>query len=133
MILVRPVAVWVLILFLAILNGILRESFLLPRLSLPVAYLISGILLSLFIIAVTLALSRWLMLTSFAHSLSVGVVWLVLTLFFEFGFGRWVQERSWEELLQAYTFKDGNIWPVVLLMTLLAPLIAYCVRYRRKA
>jgi hypothetical protein len=31
---------------------------------------------------------------------------------------------GWAELFEAYTFEDGNIWPVVLLVTLFAPLIA---------
>jgi len=31
-------------------------------------------------------------------------------------------------LLEAYTFKDGNIWPIVLLVTLVAPLLAVRLR-----
>ena len=60
----------------------------------------------------------------------VGVFWLFLTLVFEFGFGRLVQHKSWSEVLDAYTSEGGNIWPVVLLVTLLAPYIAAVVRSR---
>ena len=42
----------------------------------------------------------------------VGFLWVVLTLVFEFGLGI-VQGRSWAEMLMPYTFKDGNIWPLV--------------------
>lgn len=35
-----------------------------------------------------------------------------------------VQGQSWTEMLQAYTFKDGNIWPLVLVATFVAPLVA---------
>jgi hypothetical protein len=54
----------------------------------------------------------------------IGTFWFCLTLAFEFGFGHLVQHKSWPDLLQAYTFKDGNIGPLVLLVTLLAPAVA---------
>jgi hypothetical protein len=41
-----------------------------------------------------------------------------------------VQHKSWAELLQAYTFRDGNIWPLVLLVTVLAPVLAWRLRPR---
>jgi hypothetical protein len=53
--------------------------------------------------------------------LGVGAFWLLLTLVFEFGFGRIAQHKSWQELFGAYTLQGGNIWPVVLLTTAVAP------------
>ncbi|MEW6681630.1 MAG: hypothetical protein AB1451_01715 [Nitrospirota bacterium] len=125
--LVRSAAAWLLIMVLAILNGIFREAVLLPGLGKPVAFLLSGFLLCLFILAVAVALARWLQLTSPSRCLTVGALWLGLTLIFEFGFGM-VQGQSWTEMLQAYTFKDGNIWPLVLVATFVAPLVAARVR-----
>ncbi len=58
------------------------------------------------------------------EALGVGVCWLLLTLLFEFGFGRFVQQKSWSELQDAYTFAGGNVWPIVLLVVTLAPVIA---------
>lgn len=126
--LLRPVAAWLLILVLAIVNGILREAVLLPGLSIPVAFVLSGLLLSSFILVVAVALARWLKLISLSRCLAVGALWLGLTIIFEFGFGGMVQGRSWTEMLEAYTFKDGNIWPLVLVVTFVAPLIATRVR-----
>lgn len=128
LILIRAVAAWCLILVLAVLNGILREAVLLPNLSKPVAFVLSGVLLSFCIVIVAVALARWLKLSSRRRSLTIGLLWLCLTVVFEFGFGRVVQGRSWADLLEAYTFKDGNIWPVVLAVTLFAPLIAARIR-----
>jgi hypothetical protein len=31
-------------------------------------------------------------------------------------------------MLEAYTFKDGNMWPLVLVITFLAPLVAHRLR-----
>ncbi|MEQ9547444.1 MAG: hypothetical protein RIK85_15685 [Marinobacter sp.] len=60
----------------------------------------------------------------------VGFGWLALTLAFEFSFGL-AQGKSWPVMLEAYTFRDGNLWPIVLVVTACAPFIA--ARVRRKA
>jgi len=126
-------AVWFLILLGAIANGGLREAVLLPRLGTTPAYLVSGALLALLILAVTLGCVRWLGVRSPAQALRTGAFWLLLTLCFEFAFGRLVQGKPWPVLLEAYTFQDGNLWPLVLLVTLLAPLIALRIRGRAGA
>ena len=128
--LVKPVAAWFLILVLAVLNGGLRESVLVRTFGSPVAYILSGVLLSVCILIVAIVLARWMSLGGARHGLAVGLLWLLLTVAFEFGFGGLVQGRSWPEMLDAYTFRDGNIWPLVLVVTLLAPWLAALVRGR---
>jgi hypothetical protein len=128
MLLLRSIAAWLLILVLAILNGALREAVLLRVLSKPAAFVLSGLLLSSFILIVAVALAPWLKLSGPSRCLAVGALWLCLTIAFEFGFGGIVQGQSWGEMLEAYTFKDGNIWPVVPVVTFFAPLIAARVR-----
>jgi hypothetical protein len=55
--------------------------------------------------------------------LQSGKLFLIpLTLAFELSFGLF-QGKSWPVLLEAYTFKDGNVWPIVLLITAVAPCI----------
>jgi hypothetical protein len=53
---------------------------------------------------------------------------IILTLAFEFTFGRLVQSQSWRQLLDAYTFKDGNTWPLVLVVAALAPWLSARIR-----
>lgn len=131
MLVLRSVAVWLVILALAMLNGFLREAVLVTVLSKPVAFLLSGLLLSSLVLIVAIVLAPWLQLSSTLRCVSVGLLWLSLTLIFEFGFGGVVQGRALAEMLGAYTFKDGNIWPLVLVVTLFAPLIAARVRAPR--
>lgn len=128
MFIVKSMTVWFLILLGAIANGVFREAELLPRLGTTPAYLLSGALLSLVILAITLACIRWVGVQSNAQALCMGAFWLLLTLCFESGFGHFVQGRPWPDLLRAYTFQDGNLWPLVLLVTLFAPLIALRAR-----
>lgn len=123
MLMLRALGVWLLILVLAIVNGGLREWLLLPHLGLPLAQWLSGAILSLCILAVACVFVPRLGAQTTRMLLGLGAFWLLMTLVFEFGFGRLVQARAWHELLQAYTFKDGNLWPLVLVITFLAPLI----------
>lgn len=126
----KATAVWLVILVCASLNGGVREALLMPALDKPVAMVVSGLLLSIVILAISLLLVPWLGRLGTAHCLYVGSLWLCLTLIFEFAFGLLVQHQSWQQLLEAYTFRDGNIWPLVLVVTFLAPLIAVRVRGR---
>ena len=117
----KALVLWLAILALAIANGLLREKILIPSLGSTTGLVSSGILLSAGVLLVAWAGAPWYgSLTSWQWML-VGAFWLGLTLMFEFGFGRLVQHKTWGEMLEAYTFKDGNIWPLVLLVTLVAP------------
>jgi hypothetical protein len=124
----KALLVWIGILFLAIANGWLRERLLIPAFGSPAALVLSGALLSLLILVTAYAVVPWLGPRVSTQCLYVGLIWLGLTLVFEFTFGRSVQHKSWPELLQAYTFKGGNIWPVVLTIIVLAPFIAAKLR-----
>lgn len=49
------------------------------------------------------------------EALRVGRTWLVLTVLFEFGFGRLVAKKPWRALLADYNLFRGRTWPLVLL------------------
>lgn len=123
----KALVIWASILVLAVANGALRESVLISGVGTPAALVLSGLLLSTLIIGVAYFSLPWLQISRPVQLWTVGLVWLALTLVFEFSFGLW-QGKSWPELLEAYTFKDGNIWPIVLATTALAPHIAARLR-----
>jgi hypothetical protein len=52
-----------------------------------------------------------------------GLLWLVLTITFEFIFGHYLFGNPWERLLADYRIWQGRLWPLVLLSDLLAPLL----------
>src|SRR5918997_1781576 len=52
---------------------------------------------------------------------AVGAFWLVLTVLFEFGFGRGVDGKSWSDLLADYNLAEGRLWPLVLAWLALGP------------
>ena len=127
-VLVRAVGLWCVILGLAILNGMVREAALIPLLGRFAGYLISGLLLSAAVFVVALVAVPGYGVRTSRDWLSIGLLWLVLTLAFEFGLGRLIQDKPWAELLAAYRFRDGNLWPLVLLVTGLSPWLAARVR-----
>jgi len=124
---VRTLAVWMAILVLAVVNGIVRESVLVPALGSAPGLFLSGLLLSCFILIVAFLTLPWLGARSTRQLLLVGFGWVLLTLVFEFSFG-WLQGMNLDELLSAYTFEGGNIWPIVLLVTAVAPWLAARLR-----
>ena len=90
--------------------------------------ILSGVILSVSIFLVALIAAPWYGPLSSRQWYLVGLFWLLLTLAFEFGFGRVVQHKTWAELFDAYTFQGGNIWPIVLITTLLSPWAAAKIR-----
>lgn len=124
----KAIAIWLVILVFAFANGALRELLLLPALGRTTAYVASGVLLSLVILAIAFLGAPWVGRTTPAVALLVGLLWVGLTLAFEFGFGLFVQHKPLSALLEAYSFRDGNLWPLVLAVTAVAPLAA--ARYR---
>lgn len=112
---------WVLILLFAIGNGALREALLMPALGAVAGMVISGLLLIAAVWLVSYLLLRVRPAQLPIHGLWLGIGWLVATLAFEFGFGMAVQGKALAELLVAYSFAGGNLWPLVLLSVLIAP------------
>lgn len=117
----RAAVVWLLILVCAVANGGLREAVLVPWLGRTPALVFSGLLLSACVLAAAWLLVAWLPRLPARQYTAIGTGWLAATLAFEFGFGRLVQGKTWAELIEAYRFKDGNLWPLVLLVVLAAP------------
>ena len=61
-------------------------------------------------------------------ALRVGGFWLGLTVLFEFGFGRAVDGKSWEELIADYDLTAGRLWTLVLAWLALGPLLTRRLR-----
>lgn len=117
----RSLAVWFAILVLAAINGGFRDLALTPALGDTVARAISTVALCSLIAAVAWLTIRWIGPSNAART---GVLWLVLTLAFEFLGGRYLFGKTWTELLADYDVTRGRIWLIVPFVTLLAPLWA---------
>jgi len=108
--------------FFAILNGSIRELLISPRLGENAGHVISSILLIILILIGTYYyLKYWLENYIKKDLIVIGSIWLVLTIGFEFIFGYYVTERTWQTLLAEYNLFAGRLWTLILLVTLTAP------------
>lgn len=118
----RALAVWLLLAVLAVSAGIAREGLLTPRVGSEAAHVVGTlVVVAAFFAAIALSV-RWIVPDLDARSLwRIGGLWLVLTVAFEFVFGRFVAGHSWARLFRDYDITSGRIWVLVLLTLLLAP------------
>ena len=113
---------------IGIANGAVREVAYKDRVGELTAHQIStGSAIALFVGYFEL-LARRRPLASTREALEVGGAWLVLTVAFEFGFGRGVAHTPWDQLLADYDLRRGRLWPLVLAWIALGPAV---VRARR--
>ena len=125
--LVKAVLVWGAILLVAILNGVLRHTVLVHFLGSTVARALSGVILCLCIVAAATFASPWLGPHRRSPRFLIGALWLALTVVFELTV-TYAQHTSWQQVAGAYTLQGGNLWPLVLLTTFIAPWLGARIR-----
>lgn len=120
---------WLAIIPVAIANGALREFVLVPWLGLGFAQPLSGLLLIACIGAVVWFLIGRIGERSRTSFVAIGVLWGLATFLFETAmvFG---QGHSWDRVAQQYSFADNNLWPLVMLWVIVAPLSVAWLRGR---
>lgn len=126
----RAFVLWLLLMVVAIANGVLREKLLMGWLDPGTAQIVSTAMLTALILLVTVLTVGWMKLRGRPRYLAVGVIWVALSIAFEFLFGHYVLGESWQALLAAYRIDRGSPWPVFLLVVLVAPYLAATLRGR---
>lgn len=119
----RAGAVWLVILFMASLNGAARAAWLIPRLGATIGRAVSTLVLCGLVYLVTWFTIGWINPITSGRALAVGVLWMGLTLAFEFLAGHYLFHQPWAVLLEDYAVTRGRIWVAVLVVVLLAPLL----------
>ena len=112
---------WVVMLFGAILNGGLREKIIQPRIgefALPLSALSGAVIFT----GITYVMFKWSgLICTTQETFILGSIWLILTILFEIGFGRYFLKESWGKLLKAYDVRTGNLWSILLLYLFVLP------------
>lgn len=115
--------VWICIACLAIANGLIREFLFVPLFGTSAALPLSGLSLGLIIFAVTFIAIGFIGATAKKHCFLIGTLWVLMTLAFEFLFGRFVAGKSWTELMQVFNLIRGDLFLLVLLASFFSPLL----------
>lgn len=112
---------------LAFVNATLRELVFVKHFTMLAAHQLSTITLMLLCSAYTWWVYPKLHLQSAKEALTTGVVWMLLTVVFEFSLGRFTG-KSWDFLLQDYNLFAGRIWLVFLFCLSMLPYVVYSVK-----
>lgn len=130
---IYPLGLWVAMAVFAVINGIFREVMLIPLIGERVGHVVSTVLL----IVAILLLSYFYFTRSGidykrAELVGIGVVWVVLTVGFEFLVG-FLEGIPVSETLAQYDLLAGQVWIFVPLALLITPLVfgAYLDRSNR--
>lgn len=118
---IRYLLAWFVLLLVAMFNGALREFTYGKHVSELLAHqlsCISGILL--FAVVIRQYVRLWPPVSA-REAWQIGLLWMALTVAFEFLFFHYVAGHPWQVLLANYDMSAGRLWPLILLWVAVAP------------
>jgi len=121
-------ALWIGLVIIAIINGTIREVGYRRFVGELPAHQVSSIT---FIILIGIYTWLWNLkwrIESSRQSIAIGLIWLTLTIAFEFLFGHYVMKHPWSRLFHDYNLLKGRVWALVLLWTAIAPYVIFKLR-----
>lgn len=124
---IKQILLWLPMIVIAFGNATLRELLFIKYYNEFRAHQLSTITL-----IVLCAIYIWLVIPllniqNSRQAFLIGIVWVLLTVMFEFTLGR-LSNKSWEYLLRDYNIFDGRIWLVFLISLFLLPYVCYVLR-----
>ena len=118
------VGMWIVFVVMAILNGTLRVYVIIPIAGDYIGHVISSLILSAIIFVSTYFFVKKKNLATSNYLVTIGALWILMTIAFEFLFGHYVMNHSWEKLFADYNIFTGRVWMLVLFVTFLSPIIS---------
>lgn len=123
----RALVVWLLMMAIETIHGVLRNLFLVPVIGDVGSRQIGVLIGSALILGVAILTIGWIRPTSELSLLTIGAMWLALTLAFEIGLGR-ALGRPWESMLADYDLSRGGLLSIGMVVLALSPWIAARIR-----
>ena len=127
----KYVLAWIPGIAVGILNGMLREGLYGQVMNELPAHQLSGVSFVLLFGVYVWFIVPWLGLSPGSEAIRLGLTWLVLTVVFEFLFGHFVMDHSWDRLLHDYNILEGRVWVFVLAWIAAAPVVLYRFQKRQ--
>jgi hypothetical protein len=114
---------------LGIVNGAIRELVYKDSSGELTAHYLSTVILIILLGLYFLWLEHRWPLPSRKVALRIGVTWAAMTAAFDFGFGHYVDGKSWTELAGDYDVTAGRVWIAVLAWITVGPSAARALRH----
>ena len=121
----KYILVWFVLVVVAIINGTIRNEVYKGSLGDLHAHQLSTLTGVILFGLVIWGFSRLWKITSAQQAWTIGLMWLGMTIAFEFIFGHFVIGHSWSKLLHDYNIFQGRTWILVLIWTTVAPYFFY--------
>ena len=121
---IKSLGIWLVIVIVAIINGVAREKILTPLIGSSFSLPLSGITLSVLVLVVTYFTIPFIGEVKTGTYLYIGLLWVILTLSFEYLFGHYVTGKPWHEINQVFNILKGDLFIVVLIVSAVSPLVA---------
>ena len=119
---------WFAMLAVAIANGVLREKTFARSMPEPRAHQLSTVIGAVAMGVLMWFIIRWWPPASESKALVIGLLWLGLTVGFEFFMGLVLRKRPWAEVIGAYDLRRGRVWVLLLLWITVAPRLFYSLQ-----
>lgn len=116
---------WFALAIIAIANGVLREQSYGKFLSEISAHQLSTLTGVIFSGAFVYFIHRVWPIRSSMQAWTIGGIWLISTIIFEFIFGHYIAGHSWEHLLNDYNIFEGRLWSLFLVWVLIMPVLIH--------
>lgn len=118
----KSLEVWLFVAVAAMMNGMFRSLFLVPRFGEHAAHVLSVLILMI----LTLLLSSVLVnrfLKEYVNSdlFLIGVLWVSLSVSVDFVFEYYIMDVPWRVIFHDYDLSSGRIWLLVLATELMGP------------
>lgn len=120
---IKSIGIWLVISIAAIINGITREKLLTPLIGSDLSLPLSGITLSGLILVITYFTIPFFGKVKPGVYFLIGLLWIILTLAFEYLFGHYAAGKTWDEIHQVFNILKGNLFIVVLAISAISPWI----------
>ena len=123
--------VWLLLAVVATANGILRQITYGQHISDLAAHQVSTVTAIIATGTVAWVVNRFWRIESASQAVLIGGCWLILTVAFEFGFGRYIAGHSWARLFADYNIAEGRVWSLFLIWIAILPFLVF--RFARES
>ena len=127
------IIVWFVLLAIAIGNGALRQATFAKRMSELHAHQLSTVIGSVVIGAfIWFIIDKWPP-SSNREAIAIGVVWLCMTVVFEFFMGLVIKRQPMAEVVSDYNLSAGRVWILFLIWLALAPWLFFALKQPNQA
>lgn len=118
----KSLEVWLFVALAAMMNGMFRSLFLVPRLGDHAAHVLSVLLMMILVLLLSSVLvNRFLREYGNTDLFLIGFLWMAMSVSVDFLFEFFVMDVPWRVILRDYNLFSGRIWLLVLATELVGP------------